>query len=174
MRYEIRLSGEGGQGIILAALILAESIGVYGINYVVQSQSYGPEARGGASKAEVIVDDDKIDYQKAIKPDLLLAMNQASCNAYYRELKSGGILIVDSSKVERIPTTEAIAIPFTRMAREEFQKPFVANMIALGSIAKVCDAVDLENLKKAVADRVPKGTADLNLKALMLGVGAVK
>jgi 2-oxoglutarate ferredoxin oxidoreductase subunit gamma len=169
MRYEIRLSGEGGQGIILAALVLAEAVGVHGINYVAQSQSYGPEARGGFSKAEVVISDDEIDYPKAVKPDLLLAMNQVSCNAYYRDLKPDGILIVDSSKVEKIPTTKAIAVPFTEMARE-LKKPFVANMIALGVISSISEAIDLDDVKKAISSRVPPGTEELNLKAFELGV----
>lgn len=173
MRYEIRLSGEGGQGIILAALVLAEAVGVHGVNYVAQSQNYGPEARGGSCKAEIVISNEKIDYPKAIKPDLLLAMNQTSCNTYYRELKSNGILIVDSSKVERIPTTKAIAVPFTKMA-QELKKPFVANMIALGVVGSVSDVVNLKDIEQAILNRVPPGTEELNLKAFKLGIEAAK
>ena len=128
-RYEIRLSGSGGQGIILSGIILAEALGLYGEKFVAQTQSYGPEARGGASKAEVIVSDEEIDYPKAIKLDLLLAMNQKSCDEYYRDLKEDGLLIVDSSFVTQVPTSKAIQIPFTRIAREKFRKEIVANII---------------------------------------------
>jgi len=89
-RYEIRLSGSGGQGIIMAAIVLAEAAGVYDEKYVCQSQSYGPEARGGTSKAEVIISNQTIDYPKAIKPDLLLTMNQEACNTYFPDLKAEG------------------------------------------------------------------------------------
>lgn len=173
MRYEIRLSGEGGQGIILAALVLAEAVGVHGINYVAQSQNYGPEARGGSCKAEIVISDDKIDYPKAVKPDLLLAMNQVSCNTYYRDLKPNGILIVDSSRVERIPTTKAIAVPFTKMA-QELKKPLVANMIALGVIGSVSEAVNLKDLEQAILSRVPADTKEINLEAFELGIKTIK
>ncbi len=172
MRYEIRLSGEGGQGIILAAVILAEAAGIYDDYYVAQSQSYGPEARGGSSMAEVVITNEGIDYPKAIRPDLLLAMNQESCNAYYRDLKPEGILIVDSSKVVRVPTSKAIAIPFTQIAREQLSRSYVANIIALGAIGSVSDAVCLDALKSAIAARVPKGTEGINLEAFNLGVAA--
>lgn len=86
-RYEIRLSGSGGQGLIIAGIILAEAAGIYDGKFVCQTQSYGPEARGGASKAEVVISDEEIDYPKAIKPDLLLAMNQKSCDVYFFDLK---------------------------------------------------------------------------------------
>jgi len=82
-RYEIRLSGSGGQGLILMGIILAEAIGIYDGKFVAQTQSYGPEARGGSSKSEVIVSDEEIDYPKAMQPDLLLAMNQKSCDDFY-------------------------------------------------------------------------------------------
>ncbi len=82
-RYEIRLSGTGGQGLIFAGIILAEAAGIHDGKYVCQTQSYGPEARGGASKAEVVISDREIDYPEAIKPDLLLAMSQKSCDAYF-------------------------------------------------------------------------------------------
>lgn len=98
-------------------------------------------------------------------------MNQVSCNTYYRDLKPDGVLIVDSSKVERIPTTKAVAVPFTKMARE-LKKPFVANMIALGVIGFVSEAVDLEAIEQAILNRVPLGTEELNINAFRLGVGA--
>src|SRR5512139_2762594 len=98
-RYEIRLSGSGGQGLILAGVILAEAAGIHDGKYVCQTQSYGPEARGGASKAEVIISDEEIDYPKAMKPDLLLAMNQRSCDTYLFDLKPNGVLVVDSTFV---------------------------------------------------------------------------
>ena len=105
-RYDIRLSGSGGQGLIMMGIILAEAIGVYDGKEVAQTQSYGPEARGGSSKAEVIVSDEEIDFPKAIKVDLLLAMNQKALDEYYGDLKPDGMLIVDSTFVKTIPVAQ--------------------------------------------------------------------
>ena len=91
-RYDIRLSGSGGQGLILMGIILAEAIGIYDGKHVAQTQSYGPEARGGSSKAEIVVSDEEIDYPEGLKLDLLLAMNQKSCDDYYMDLKPDGVL----------------------------------------------------------------------------------
>src|SRR5512135_1940393 len=132
--YEIRLSGSGGQGLILMGIILAEAIGIYEGRFVAQTQSYGPEARGGSSKSEVIVSDEEIDYPKAMKTDLFLAMNQKSCDEYYTDLKPGGLLIVDSTFVSQLPVSKAIQIPFTRIAREKFRREMVANIVALGAL----------------------------------------
>src|SRR4030042_17730 len=95
-RFEVRLSGEGGQGMILAGVILAEAAAIYDDKNAIQTQSYGPEARGGACKSEVIISDEEIDYPKATHIDLLLALTQESCDKYIRELKQGGLLVVDS------------------------------------------------------------------------------
>ncbi|SFM71767.1 2-oxoacid:acceptor oxidoreductase family protein [Thermodesulforhabdus norvegica] len=169
-RYELRLSGSGGQGLILAGIILAEAAGIYDGKYVCQTQSYGPEARGGASKSEVVISDEEIDYPKAIKPDVLLAMNQKSCDAYFYDLKPGGMLIVDSTFVKHVPTTKAIGLPFTAAARRELQKEMVANVVALGALVTLTGAVSLKSLEAALLNRVPPGTEELNRKALELGI----
>jgi 2-oxoglutarate ferredoxin oxidoreductase subunit gamma len=169
MRYEIRLSGSGGQGLILAGIILAEAAGVYQNKYVAQTQSYGPEARGGASKSEVIISDEEIDYPMATRLDLLLAMNQKSCDAYYFDLKPDGLLLVDSTFVTQTPTTKAIRIAFTEIARKQLGKEVVANIVALGALATVTKLVSLKSLEAAVLSRVPPETADVNRQALQLG-----
>jgi 2-oxoglutarate ferredoxin oxidoreductase subunit gamma len=173
-RYEIRLSGSGGQGIILSGIILAEAIGLYGGKFVAQTQSYGPEARGGASRAEVIVSDEEIDYPKAIKLDILLAMNQKSCDLYYRDLKENGMLIVDSTFVTQVPTSKAVQIPFTKIAREKFHKEIVANIISLGAITEFMDIISPKAMEAAVLARVPKGTENLNRDALKAGLMAAR
>lgn len=173
-RYEIRLSGSGGQGIIMAAIVLAEAAGVYDEKYVCQSQSYGPEARGGTSKAEVIISNQTIDYPKAIKPDLLLTMNQEACNTYFPDLKAEGLLVVDSTLVHQIPTNRVAAIPFTRIARKEIGKEMVANMVALGAVGVLSQIISLKNLEQALMARVPKGTEEINRKALYAGAEAAK
>ncbi len=173
-RYEIRLSGSGGQGLIFAGIILAEAAGIHDGKYVCQTQSYGPEARGGASKAEVVISDREIDYPKAIKPDLLLAMNQKACDAYFFDLNPAGMLIVDSTFVRQLPTTRVVAIPFTRIAREKLGKETGANIIALGALVTLSGAVSLSSLEAAVMNRSPTGTEDFNRKALELGIESAR
>jgi len=169
-RYEIRFSGSGGQGIITAAIIFAEAVGVREGKFVCQTQSYGPEARGGKSKAEVVISDHPIDYPKALELDLLLAMNQAACDAYFYDLKPNGLLVVDSSLVEQYPTSRIIAVPFTSIAREEVGKSMTANMVALGTIGALTSQVSLENLELSLLSRIPRGTEEMNKKAFALGV----
>ncbi|ABK16861.1 2-oxoacid:acceptor oxidoreductase family protein [Syntrophobacter fumaroxidans] len=173
-RYEIRLSGSGGQGLIVAGIILAEAAGIYDGKFVCQTQSYGPEARGGASKSEVVISDEEIDYPKAVKPDLLLAMSQRSCDAFFFDLKPNGILIVDSTFVKQLPTNIAMGIPFTQLAREKLGKEMVANIIALGALATISGVVSLNSLEAAVLNRVPAGTEQLNKSALAQGIEAAK
>ncbi len=173
-RYDIRLSGSGGQGIILMGIILAEAIGIYDGRYVAQTQSYGPEARGGSSKAEVVVSDSEIDYPKAMQLDLLVAMNQKSCDDYYMDLKHAGILIVDSTLVRQVPVSRAYQIPFTRIARENLGREMVANIVALGAIARLTPFVSARAIESAVLARVPRGTEKLNRDALRAGMKAAQ
>jgi len=168
-RYEIRLSGSGGQGIILMAIILAEAIGVYDGKFVAQTQSYGPEARGGSSRADVIVSDEEIDYPKAMGLDLLVAMNQKSCDEYYDELKPGGIFIVDSTFVQQVHVPQAFSMPFTRIAREDLKHEMLANIVALGALAELTAVVSPAAIEAAVLARVPKGTEAINRSALQAG-----
>ncbi|THB78423.1 MAG: 2-oxoacid:ferredoxin oxidoreductase subunit gamma [Desulfobulbaceae bacterium] len=169
-RYEIRFSGSGGQGIITAAVVMADAVGSLDGKYVCQTQSYGPEARGGKSKAEVVISNGPIDYPKAMHIDLLLAMTQASCDAYFFEIKPEGLLIVDSTLVEQVPTSRAVAIPFTAIARKEIGRELVANMVALGAVGYVSGQVNLKNLEDALLSRVPKGTENMNREALQAGI----
>lgn len=174
MRFDVRLSGSGGQGIIVMGIILAEAIGVYDGKYVAQTQSYGPEARGGSSKAEVVFSDEEIDYPEAIKLDLLLAMSQKSCDEYYEDLKPEGTLIVDSTFVTQFPVPEVFAIPFTRIAREKLGKEMAANIVALGAMGQLTNIVSRGALEKAVISRLPRGTEALNRDALRAGISAAK
>lgn len=168
-RFELRLSGSGGQGMILASVILGEAIGADGTKNITQSQSYGPEARGGASKADVVVSSSEIFYPKAMKLDLLLAMTQESLDKYYPDLKENGTLIVDETIVTEIPTDNYYALPFTRLAREEAGHIMVANVIALGAIGAITGMVSHEVLVEAVLARAPRGTEDKNRKAVEIG-----
>ena len=173
-RYEIRFSGSGGQGIITAAIVLAEAAGVYEGKHVCQTQSYGPEVRGGSSKAEVVISDKIIDYPQAMKPNLLLAMNQVSCDTYFLDLKPEGLLVVDSTLVHQIPTSRAVAIPFTQIAREEIGKSMVANMVALGALGHLCPVISSKSLESALLDKFPKSTKQMNQKAFRAGLEAAQ
>ena len=168
-RFELRLSGSGGQGMILASVIFSEAIGRMDERNVVQTQSYGPEARGGASKADVVISANEIYYPKAMKLDLLLAMTQESLDTYLKDLKDDGTLIVDSTLVTDVPTENHYALPFTRLAREEAGHIMVANVIALAAIAELTGIVTREALEAAVLARAPRGTADKNKKAIEIG-----
>ncbi len=171
-RYEIRLSGSGGQGLILVGKVLAEAAAIYeGLN-ATQSQSYGPEARGGASRSEVIISDGDIDYPKAETLDVLLALTQEACDKYHTDLKDTGLLIVDSKMVAEIPkgTFRVVQIPIIQSATERLGKFIVANIIALGIIVKISGLVSVESVTHAIKARVPKGTEELNIKALHEGM----
>ena len=175
-RYEIRFSGSGGQGLILAGVIFAEAATIFdGIN-AVQSQSYGPEARGGASKSEVIISDQVINFPKAQAIDLQLSLTQESCTKYYKDLKPDGTLLVDTDFVQEIPkgAFKVVKLPIIRTASEEIGKAFVANIVALGAITALTGKVKIESVEKAVLSRVPKGTEELNKKALMAGYELAK
>jgi 2-oxoglutarate ferredoxin oxidoreductase subunit gamma len=175
-RYDIRLSGEGGQGLVLAGRILAEAAAIYDDKNATQSQSYGPEARGGASRSEVIISDEDIDYPKAVNIDLLLALTQESCNKYTKDLKENGILLVDSHAVTKVPegSYRVYRVPITEIAREQVGKAVVANIVALGIIVELTRVVSVEALEAAVLSRVPKGTEELNTKAFKTGMEVAK
>jgi len=173
-RFEIRLSGSGGQGIILASIILAEAAGIFEGYHVSQTQSYGPEARGGKCKAEVVISSKQIDYPKAVQLDMMLSMNQASCDAYCFDFKPNGLLLVDSSLVEQVSTSRVVGLPFTEIAREVAGKDLVANIVALGVLGYLCPVLSIKSLETALAARVPKGTKKMNSKALQAGIKAAK
>jgi 2-oxoglutarate ferredoxin oxidoreductase subunit gamma len=173
-RYEIRLSGSGGHGVILACVILAQAVGLNHRKNVVQTQSYGPEARGGASRADVVISSNEIFYPKTMTLDVLLAFTQEACDKYYSDLKPTGLLIVDSTLVTKVPIKNSYGFPFIRLAREKVGHPMVANVIALGVIAELTGIVTREAIRTVVKARAPKGTEEKNLKALQVGFDLAK
>lgn len=172
-RWEATLAGEGGQGIITAGVILAEAAVVAGLN-VVQTQSYGPESRGGASRAEVVISEGEIDFPKVTRADVLLAMTSEACRRYVGKLKEGGLLIADEDHVHDVPTGpyRVARVPIARIATTELGRAIVANIVALGVVVALTEAVPVEALESAVLARVPKGTEELNRKALYRGMAA--
>lgn len=167
-RVEIILGGYGGQGIILSGIILGMA-GIYDNKEVTQVQSYGPEARGGACKAEVIISDKPIYYPFAQKVDILLAMSQEALNKYISRLKPNGILIVDSDLVKEVPFKPVHNTPATDLAIKKLKRRIVANMVMLGSIARITKVVSRQALERAMRENVPKGTEKLNINAMKLG-----
>lgn len=177
-KAELRLTGSGGQGVILATIILAEA-GFLDGKKVVQSQSYGPEARGGMCKAEVVVDDEPITYTKVQVPNFLLALTQAAFDKFAPNITDDAIIMVDStidlpdgyraSHVGRL-----IRIPILSTANDIIGNPMSANIIAVGAINEALGISSVETLEKATLGRVPKGTEDINIKALHMGISLVE
>ena len=174
--YAIRLSGAGGQGLVLAGIILAEAAALYEGRHAVQTQAYGPESRGGASKSEVLISDAEIDYPKAGDVDLFLALTQEAAAKYGAQVKPGGVAVVDAGRVLRPPEGPfaVYTLPIIETAREQVGKIVVANIVALGVIVGLSKVVTREGLEKAILDRVPKGTEALNRRALEAGFGLVE
>lgn len=171
---EIMLTGSGGQGMILAGIILARA-GIRDGLYATQTQSYGPEARGGASRAEVILDTEAIDFPKVTKADVILAMTQEAVDKFHGKLRPGGTLIVDPMWVHTVPAIDGVVhqVEISKLAKEAVGKAVTANIVALGAVNQLCELVSAEALVEAVLESVPKGTETLNRKALEVGVSNV-
>lgn len=170
-RTEVRMSGSGGQGVIMGTIILAEAAFEDG-KQVSQCQSYGPEARGGSSKAETIISDSKIHYTKVKYPDLLLSLTQLSFDKYVQEVKEDTIIVVDSSiKVpDEIKQAHKVYIlPILHGATEVIKNKMSANIISCGVINELLPVADWKAVENAVLNHVPKGTEESNLNALHYG-----
>lgn len=166
MRKEIRIAGFGGQGIVLSGFILGQAALLDG-NVAIQSQSYGPEARGGAAKSEVIISDEKIDYPRVVEADVFIAMSQEAYDKLKGDLKKECIVIVDKDLVK---TNEKglVKIPFTAKA-EKLGKKIVANVIMLGALTSTTEIVSKDSILKAIKANVPKKALDINMKAFEQG-----
>ncbi|MFO7895741.1 MAG: 2-oxoacid:acceptor oxidoreductase family protein [Candidatus Cloacimonadales bacterium] len=169
-KQEIRLSGSGGQGLITAGIILAKAAVIDGVN-VTQTQSYGPESRGGASRADVIISNDEFDFPEAIHFDVLLALTQEACDKYVPNMRANGIIIVDTTFVKNVAVLEGAVYeqPFTDLAIEKLGTALPTNILSLAFLVKVTKVVSMTALKQAVAESVKPAFLDLNSKALKLG-----
>ena len=176
-RYEIRFGGFGGQGIVTMAVVLGEAVSLVEKKECVQTQSYGPEARGGATKSELVIDDEEVDYPKVQEPDVFVAMSRAAYLEYIDGLKEDGILIIDEDLVEvegDLPdTVKVYKIPATRIADVEVGVKQSTNVVMLGALTAITGVVSLEGLKQQIIDRWPR-FKETNLKALELGIKAGK
>ncbi len=167
---EIRLSGSGGQGLILAGIILANAA-VYEKRRVTQTQSYGPESRGGYSRADVIISDKEIFFPEATQFDILMALTQEACDKYIYDIKEKGTLIVDTTFVKNISvmSENTFEVPFTELVTEKLGSPITTNICSLAFLVKATGIVKEESLEKAIKDSVKAAFVDLNMKAMKLG-----
>ena len=175
MRKEIRIAGTGGMGVVLAGVLMGHAAAVYGDMNVVQSQSYGSEARGTAAKSEVIVSDGEIHYPKVRQSDLFVVMSQKALEMYLSGAKKNSILIVDPDLVDTSEIEseyEIIKVPAMKTA-DEMGLRLVSNMIMLGALVKKAGVFGLDALEKAIADMVSEKYLEANIKAIKAGADFV-
>ena len=171
-KYSIRLSGAGGQGLIQAARILAEAAAVYDNKNAAESCSYGPEARGSASRAEIVISDEAIDYPKVEAIDLLIALTQEAFDKYIKDLGPTGIVVTDShvKTSDEVKGRKVFSVPFMEIAEKECGRLTMVNIVALGFLAEVSDIIDKKSIRQAILSRVPKMSEDIYIKAYEIGL----
>ena len=170
---EIKFGGFGGQGVILAGMIIGRAASIYDNKFATLTQSFGPEARGSACSAQVIVSDDRILYPYVTKPQILMVMSQESCNKFLPETTEDATVIIEGDLVKPKglkPDMKLFAIPATRFA-EELGRKMVLNIVMVGFFTAVTRLVDCNAVREAVKTSVPKGTENLNLQAFERGYG---
>lgn len=169
-RQEYRLAGSGGQGVILATVILAEAAVLSG-KYTAQSQAYGPEARGGSCKAETIISEEPIGFTKVMNPTFLLALTQKSFDLYAPDTDENCMVLADSTLMvpEKIPSKHIVQLPILETAKEKLGRLQTANIVAVACINGLLEIAKWPLMEKAVLMHVPKGTEELNMKALAEG-----
>lgn len=171
-RYRLMLSGAGGQGVITAAIILAEAAVLYEHLNAVQSQSYGAEARGGATRSDVIISDSEIYFPKVDQPNILVCLTQAAYNSFATLIRPGGVLITDNRyvTVEKKVDARQVELPMHREVMEKIGKPVVYNICMLGALIRLVEPVSPESVMKVLKTRLPEKTLDINRAALEVGM----
>lgn len=172
MKKEIKFVGVGGQGVIMAASVLARSASVFDGQFAVLTKKYTSDMRGGEVSSGVILSSERVIYPLVDEPDVLVALSQEGCDKYLKDLKSGGILIYDSDLVTPVvsdASIEQFGAPFNTMAVSHFKKRAVMNMIVLGFVNGVIGAVSEDSLNRAMAEMIPPRFIDLNRKVLEEG-----
>jgi 2-oxoglutarate ferredoxin oxidoreductase subunit gamma len=173
MVQQIRISGAGGQGVILAGTILAEATGIFEGKTVVQARDYGGAMRGGAARSDVLIDDasEEIDYPVVTSADFLLAMTQEAADKWTPAVNKDGIILYDATNVLCQPVSSAhvYSVPITSLAQQNMGRVVGANVIAIGIMQKLTNMVSEDAVKKALLRRVPSGTEEYNIKALEIG-----
>jgi 2-oxoglutarate ferredoxin oxidoreductase subunit gamma len=169
-RFELRLSGLGGQGILTLGTILGSALALDHGYQVTQTQSYGPEARGGASRSDLVVSSHHISYPKPVHLDLLVALSQEACKLYFRNLKQGGFLLVDTSLVLQTPSNIFWGLPFTTLAREKAGLPQATNIVAMGALTHFLPFARQSLMKESLKRNLPARFVEANLKAFSIGL----
>jgi 2-oxoglutarate ferredoxin oxidoreductase subunit gamma len=168
---EIRIAGFGGQGVIMSAVVIGKAGCIYQNGYSTMTQNFGPEARGGACSAQVILSDDPILYPYVTRPDILVVMSQEAYTLFSPQISPNGILVIEEDLVrigDLPPGVRVYSIPATRIA-EEVGKKMVLNIVMVGFFGAVSHALDPDALRKAVAASVPEAYREVNLKAFDRG-----
>lgn len=171
MRIEVRFAGFGGQGIIKSGIITAAAASIHGGKNAVQTQSYGPESRGGACKSEVVISEEDIDFPKVVEPDVSILMSQHAYNEYAENVKQNGIVIIDPDMIphqKKIQNVRVFRIPATKIA-EELGRKIVANIIMLGAFIAITGIVNKDALEQSIKENIPEGTERINLEAFEKG-----
>jgi len=172
VRREVRIAGFGGQGVVTLGTILAVAAGIHENLEVAQTQSYGPEARGGACRSDVIISDEPIDYTKPLALDFFIALSPAGLEQYWPEVRKGRtIVLVDKTLVPRFPdhSPRVLAVEATQIAEEEFKNRVVANMIMLGAMAAISGWISLKALEETLNGRISARTLEASRAALRRG-----
>lgn len=172
MRKEVKFAGFGGQGVVKSAVLLSLACGLYEGKEVAQTQSYGPEARGGACRSEVVISDEEIDYIKPLHVDTFVVMSQPAMDQYIKEIDpQETTVIADSTLVQNMPKKlkKVYLLEATGIAEREFGSPIFANIIMLGALSSITGLVSLEALEKSLAGNVSPKTMNNNLSALRRG-----
>ena len=171
-RYRMVFSGSGGQGVITASIILAEAAVLHDNLNAVQSQSYGAEARGGSTRADVIISDSTIDYPKVIQPNVLVCLTQESYSKFYPIIRPGGLLITDARYVKTHKKVDAQQreLHMFESVMDKIGKPIVFNICMLGAVISLTGLVKPESIMKVLENRIPSDFLDMNRQALDLGL----
>ena len=171
-RCRMVFTGSGGQGVITATIILAEAAVLYENLNAVQSQSYGAEARGGATRADVIISDSTIDYPKVIQPNVLICLTQEAYNKFYRIIRPGGLLVTDSRYVTTQKKVDAQQreLPMYQNVMDKIGKPIVFNICMLGVVIGMVDFISPDSIMKVLENRIPSDFLEINRRALDLGL----
>ncbi len=171
-RCRMVFSGSGGQGVITAAILIAEAAVLYENLIAVQSQTYGPAARGGSTRSDVIISDSNINYPKVLQPNVLVCLTQEAYNLFYPIIRPGGLLITDTRfvKTEKKVDAQQREFPMYRTVMDKIGKPIVFNICMLGAVISLTDLVKSESIIKVLENRIPSSFLEMNRKALNLGM----
>lgn len=171
-KAKLVFSGSGGQGVITAAIILAEAAVIHEGMNATQSQSYGAAARGGSTRSDIIISQDEIDFPEVTQPDILVCLTQDAYNSYASIIRPGGTLLTDSRYVQIARKVDArqIELPIYQNVMDKIGKPVVFNICVLGALIGITEVVRPKSVMEAVAERVPKDFVDLNNRAFDLGL----